>query len=382
MAFGSGIGTSTSGSLSASPPMIFRSSVQKTKGNHVQEVSVSRLAARIRCNYYPLPLREAERIRNMLQFPSEAFSALDPCVGEGIAFSGITRDSSARCYGIELDAYRAEQAAPLLTRIIQGNSLETHCPVESFSLIYENPPYDWTLSENARERLEAVFLNHTFRWLIPGGVLVLVIPAERAAECAQILASHFKRTRIFRLGDPESVRYRQVVIVGVRRTRREREQLRDREISEARFLFTTLGREYERLAELPESGGDQYSVPPTGPATLTFKGLPLDELEDAIPTSPASRQAARILAPEPTVIGGRPLTPLHAGQVGLVACSGLINGIFGTGEERHIAAWKSKKITTKLTEEEADGTTIIRERERFVQELSVVFATGETGTLE
>ena len=343
---------------------------------------MSRLAARIRCNYYPLPLRETERILNLLQFPTEPFSALDPCVGEGIAFSAITRDSSARCYGIELDAYRAEQAAPSLTRIIQGNTLETHCPVEAFSLIYENPPYDWTISGSARERLEAVFLNHTFRWLVPGGVLVLVIPAERAAECAQILASHFKRARIFRLGDPESVRYRQVVIVGVRRTRREREQLRDREISEGRFLFTTLGREYEHLAELPESVSDRYPVPPTGPASLTFKGLPLDELEDAIPTSPASRQAARILAPGPNVIGGRPLTPLHAGQVGLVACSGLINGIFGTGEERHIAAWKSKKITTKLTEEEADGTTIIRERERFVQELSVVYATGETGTLE
>ena len=61
---------------------------------------------------------------------------------------------------------------------------------------------------------------------------------------------------------------------------------------------------------------------------------------------------------------------------------GLINGIVGSGEERHIAAWKSKKVTTKLTEEEEDGTTVIRERERFVQELSVVFATGETGTLE
>ena len=64
---------------------------------------MSRLAARIRCNYYPLPLREAERIRNLLQFPTEPFSALDPCVGEGIAFSTITRDSSARRYGIELD---------------------------------------------------------------------------------------------------------------------------------------------------------------------------------------------------------------------------------------------------------------------------------------
>ena len=343
---------------------------------------MSRLAAKVRCNYYPLPLREAERIRNLVQFPAEPFSALDPCVGEGIAFAAITRDSSARRYGIELDAYRAEQAAPMLTKIVQGNCLETHCPVESFSFIYENPPYDWALSANARERLEAVFLNHTFRWLIPGGVLFLVIPAERAAECAQVLASHFKRCRIFRLGDPASVRYRQVLIAGVRRTRREREQLRDREISESRLLFTTLGRQYERLAELPEFCEDPYTVPPTGPVTLTFKGLPLDELEDLITTSLASRQAARILAPEPTVIGGRPLTPLHAGQVGLVACSGLINGIFGSGEERHIAAWKSKKVTTKFTEEEADGTTIIRERERFVQELSVVFATGETGTLE
>lgn len=72
----------------------------------------------------------------------------------------------------------------------------------------------------------------------------------------------------------------------------------------------------------------------------------------------------------------------QTGGNGLVACSGLINGIFGSGEKRHIAAWKSKKVVTKLTEEEEDGTTVIRERERFVQELSVVFATGETGTLE
>jgi len=277
---------------------------------------MSRLAAKVRCNYYPLPLREAERIRGLVQFPVEPFSALDPCVGEGIAFAAITMDSSARRYGIELDAYRAEQAAPMLTKIIQGNCLETHCPVESFSLLYENPPYDWALSTTARERLEAAFLNHTFRWLIPGGVLLFVIPAERAADCAQVLASHFKRCRIFRLGSPESVRYRQVLIAGVRRTRREREKLRDREISAGRSLFATLGREYERLAELPESRDDPYAVPPTGPVTLTFKGLPLDELEDLIPTSLASRQAARILAPEPTVIGGRPLTPLHAGQVG------------------------------------------------------------------
>src|SRR5712691_5383685 len=332
----------------------------RTHESNDRSVRVSRLNAKVRCNYYPLPLREAERIRNLLRFPIELFSALDPCVGDGAAFAAITGDSSARRYGIELDAYRAEQAGPSLTKIVQGNCLETHCAVESFSLCFCNPPYDWALAGNARERLEAVFLNHIFRWLIPGGVLLLVIP----------------------LSDPESVRYRQVLIAGVRRTRREREQLRDREISEGRYRFTTLGREYESMPELADSCDDPYAVPTSGPAALTFKGLPLDELEDLVANSPAFRQTTRILAPEPTVIGGRPLTPLHAGQVGLVACSGLINGIFGSGEERHIAAWQSKKVTTKLTEEEEDGTTVIRERERFVQELSVVFATGETGTLE
>jgi 16S rRNA G1207 methylase RsmC len=108
----------------------------------------------------------------------------------------------------------------MLTKIVQGNCLETHCPVESFSLIFENPPYDWALSANTRERLEAVFLNHTFRWLIPGGVLLLVIPAERAAECAQVLASHFKRCRILRLGDPESLRARRMIHAGERSGRR------------------------------------------------------------------------------------------------------------------------------------------------------------------
>ena len=89
-----------------------------------------------------------------------------------------------------------------------------------------------------------------------------------------------------------------------------------------------------------------------------------------------------ILAPPPTIVGGRPLTPLHSGQVGLLACSGLLNGIFGSDDELHIAAWKSKKVATKVTEEEDDGTTIVRERERFVHELSFVFTNGETGTIE
>ena len=86
-------------------------------------------------------------------------------------------------------------------------------------------------------------MAHTYRWLKAGGVLVLVVPAVHVRECGEILASEFKDTRIFRLTDPESVRYRQVVVLATRRSRREREQLRDHDIVTRRAHFANIGGE-------------------------------------------------------------------------------------------------------------------------------------------
>ena len=144
-----------------------------------------------------------------------------------------------------------------------------------------------------------MFLAHTYRWLKVGGVLVLVVPAVHVRECAEILASQFKATRIFRLTDPESVRYRQVVVLATRRSRREREQLRDDDIVARRAQFARIGGNYAQLAPLGDVGAPMYDVPESGPAKLEYRGLPLDEIEDLLPRSSAYRQAARILFPEP-----------------------------------------------------------------------------------
>jgi hypothetical protein len=58
----------------------------------------------------------------------------------------------------------------------------------------------------------------------------------------------------------------------------------------------------------------------------------------------------------------------------------MLNGVFGEGESRHIANWQSIK-TVDRTEEEEDGTTVTRERERFSNELTLVFCTGEIAIL-
>jgi len=341
-----------------------------------------RLAGRARLGFYPLPAAEASRIRGFLQFPKVSWAALDPCIGDGVAFTAITADPDVLRYGIEIDAYRAEQARERVAVVIQGNALETHGSIESFSLLYLNPPYDWELSCGKNRRMEEVFLSHTWRWLKAGGILVLVIPGEHIADCSQILAAQFRDVRVYRLGDPACVRYQQVVVLAVRRNRRERQRLQDSDITRARLQYASFARNPETLLVLPSDSDTRYSVPESGPVQLSHRGLPLDEIEDLLPRSAAYRQAGRILFAEPANISGRPLTPLHSGHIGLLAVSGMLNGIFGAGEERHLATWQSVKAVSCSTEEEDNGTIIQREKEYFTNELTLVFANGRTAILK
>jgi SAM-dependent methyltransferase len=340
-----------------------------------------RLAGRERLGFYPLPIPEAERIRRFLQFPDQQCSALDPCIGDGAAFAEITSERKVLRYGVELDAGRAEQARAKGSEVIHGNCFDVQCPVESFSLMYLNPPYDFEIGEERSQRMEKLFLEHVYRWLRPGGILVLVVPAKRTADCAVLLSIHFRDIRVYRLTEPESVRYEQVVVLGIRRTRQERDRLRDSEIIQAQLWLGSLERRLEELPPLPAEPGHLYAAPPGAPVRLVHRGLPLDQIEDLLPKSSAYRQASAVLFAQQADVSGRPLTPLHGGHVGLLCTAGMLNGIFGEGEARHIAHWQSIKLVDK-SEEEEDGKTVIREKERFSNELTLVFSTGEIASLK
>jgi len=341
-----------------------------------------RLEARRKAGFFPLPLAEAVRIRNVLQFSEGHTTALDPCVGDGAPFAEIASGKAVLRYGIELDAYRAEQAKAICTELIQGNALEVSCPVESFSLLYENPPYDWEIGDGQNRRMEVVFLESTFRWLRPEGVLVLVIPRERVVECSQILAGHFKNVRLYGLTEPACLQYRQVVVIGVRRTHRERERVQDSEIARSRSYYAGVANNATELQALGDEPDCVYQVPESGPVKLVYRGLPLDSIEDLLPKSSAYRQAGAILFADEDHIEGRPLTPLHGGHVGLLCTAGMLNGIFGQGESRHIAHWQSVKLVDKTEEQSEDGTVTIREKERWANELNVAFANGKVVTLK
>jgi hypothetical protein len=176
---------------------------------------MARNVARLKMGFYPLPEDEGTKLRELLMFTGPA-SVVDPCVGQGVALNLITEGADVRRYGVELDAERALAASAKGIETIQGNTFDAVAKPESFSLLYLNPPYDSEIGSVGNSRMERLFLEHTFRWLVMDGVLVLVIPFERLHECAGILSSHFARLNIFRMTDEESVRFRQIAVLGVR----------------------------------------------------------------------------------------------------------------------------------------------------------------------
>src|SRR5260370_3133879 len=158
-----------------------------------------RNVGRIKLGYYPLPEAEGTRLRNLLKYPSEMVSVLDPCVGTGAALMQLTEGSLVSRYGVERDADRATAAKDAGIETVHGNVFDGQAKVESFSLLYLNPPYDSEIGSMDNKRMEYLFLEHTYRWLVYGGVLLMVVPQERLHACAQLLAANFTSFNVFTL---------------------------------------------------------------------------------------------------------------------------------------------------------------------------------------
>jgi hypothetical protein len=225
--------------------------------------------------------------------------------------------------------------------------------------------------------MEELFLGHTFRWLRIGGVLVLVIPFERLITCVDVLSAHFTEVRPYLLADPESQRFGQIAVFAVRK-RVTGSTVRD---SKQALLNYCKG-----YLNMPTLAGDErpYAVPSSPGTTLTYTGLPLDKIEDMLPRSYAYQQAVQqFFLPVPSVSRGRPLTPLHAGHVGLLCTAGLLNGVFGEGPDRHLVRWRStKNVTTteeiETNEETGENVFVKRHTERFSNDVTLLFEDGRT----
>jgi len=331
---------------------------------------MSRPFARLKLGYYPLPTEEARNIHSLL-VASGPYCAMDPCAGDGTALLEIARDTEAHLAAIEVDADRATACIQRGITTIHGSAFDCKVQSESCSLLYLNPPYDTEVGPHSNRRMEAVFLEHCYRWVRSEGIVVFVIPVTALNSCARLLASQFGRISLFRLQHADCVRFHQIVVFGTRKKSHAR--------GEPQGVDGLLRAGY-RPSSIPPLNAhvaECYPIPSSSPATIHYTGLPLDMIEDALERSVAMQNARGVLVRKQHKMSGRPVTPLHKGHVGLLACSGMLNGFFGEGEDRHIAHWRAVKHVDEFNEEgEEAGETIIRRRERFSHELTLAFENG------
>jgi hypothetical protein len=158
---------------------------------------MARNASRIKLGYYPLPAAEGARLRRLLDFAPGA-SAVDPGAGTGAALHQLTAGAEVEKHAVELDAERATVAAASGIATVHGNLFDTVGRAESFSFLYLNPPYDSEIASMGNKRMEYLFLEHTFRWLVESGVLLMVVPQERLEPAIPADPPYSGRRRDFR----------------------------------------------------------------------------------------------------------------------------------------------------------------------------------------
>ena len=283
---------------------------------------IGRLMNNVRMGYYPTDLDHVELITRGITFPSGVTTnLLDPCCGTGAALRKMATGNNCFCYGIELDHSRAEQAQDQLHRVGFGSFFGSYISSRAFHIVFLNPPYLSVLSEKGgRSRDEKRFLLESIPTLTWGGLMVYIVPYYRMTEdICRVFCDNFEQVSIHRFLDGEFKKFKQVVVMGLRRHRTDGS-------AEAETLCEAASHP-ECLPTLDTLEAGRYTLPASPLKVENFRGAEFNEDELARQLRASSsfdRLFARSkLDSEPK----SPPLPLSIGQVGLIGGSGLINGL-------------------------------------------------------
>jgi|GEM_PF-160762 len=314
---------------------------------------IGHLMNNVRMGYYPTCTDNIAHIVRGLELPESVdLNLLDPCCGCGIALRSLADGIASvgavcKTYGIELDSYRAEEALERLDRVGFGSFYHSRISSEAFHAMLLNPPYLSVMTEGGNNtRSERRFLMDSLGHLMPGGMLIYIIPHYRLTEdIARLLCDNFSDISIWKFTGGEFKKYRQVAVLGVRQKRQDG--------SEAVPEFISSVLEPDTLPELTELPEGRYCLPDVKKEVALFKGAVFNERELAEQLCKSKSFSRIYRRNELDSAAKRPLLPLSIGQIGLVGGSGLINGLLEC-DTPHIIKGRIVKEKRIRTEDNID----------------------------
>ncbi len=163
-------------------------------------------------------------VHHLLRWPASC-TVLDPTAGEGDLLYPTLTLSGMHRFGVEISAERAAVAREELrnaAHIVTAAFEAMHVPRCSMSAVLANPPYFFTNGKRA----EYLVISRAGEALVPGGIMVAIIPARSAWDAAMInhWARWYSHIRIWKFPDRTSPNdeggfedFTQICVVGVRR---------------------------------------------------------------------------------------------------------------------------------------------------------------------
>lgn len=327
----------------------------------VNAAVIGRLMNNVRLGYYPTDPDNIAHILRGIRFPEGiTTNLLDPCCGCGKALRQLAQGNNCFAYGVELDEYRAEEAQSRLHRVGVGSFFHSRISGDAFHALLLNPPYLSVMNEGGgRARHEKRFLIESLCHLMVGGLLIYIIPYYRlTSDICRILSDNIEDVSVWRFTDSEFKKFKQAVILGLRK-RRSDDPEAARRLEQYAF-------DWSRIPCVTELEEDRYALPAIPKTVELFKGEKFNEkeLEQQLRRSDSFK---RLLSKsELDSADKHPLLPLSIGQIGLVGGSGMINGLIEC-DTPHII--KGRIIKVKSVEAEDQFSAQGRHTGQLVREV-------------
>ncbi len=217
---------------------------------------MARLQAKSKLLYYPTPISVAIFIATYFSTVGKKLRIVDPCCGTGDAIREIADrivgapGTEKTVLGIELSYARAEEAKKVIDRVLPVSfynvaTANALWPQHSVSLLFNNPPYDWSEYEETleggtkrRARHEWLFVTMSTPKVIPGGTQVILVPRMmlgateylgkgQEGRMARHLLGWYEQVHIYKFPDPDYDRFKQVAIFAVGKRARYQIPLKD-----------------------------------------------------------------------------------------------------------------------------------------------------------
>ena len=348
---------------------------------------MSSIGNKIRAGFFATPERQGEYLRELLSFEADT-AVFDPTCGEGEILKQLTDDRglSIQTYGVELDKRRAEKAKQNLDIVVESSIESMVISHDVFGMVYLNPPYDMTMlgmGDEKTDRKEYTELVRNTRYLMPGGLMVYVIPSYRFADkkISRFLSTNFEDIAMTRFSEEDYDDFRQCIFIG----RRKSGTLKEMNQKLFDFLQQLEDEDFvvKKVTSLPQLvGRKKWAIPSGNLDVPTFytRIEKKSEFIEAIRTNRGFQAFIEQTRPKQLVVGGDPIINISQGQMALLLASGAVNGVIGDGKTLH-AVQGMEIVSHTVTEEKTEHMTVTKKRTKRDVSVKIITPSGKVKKL-